>query len=414
MSHNNEHTTEHNHQENDEIVDEEYIRNDDILEETVELDQGEPMDDDSDDDQGQPSTGLEGFEFRPSGNDPNMMELADDSVQGFFDHHEPVYAIALHPKDESIVVSGGGDDKSYLWRNDTGEKLFQFDGHTDSVTAVGFSVDGDYVASAGMDGKVRVWKAHTGEFCTAVEGPDEVVWIDWHPKGNILLAGASDSTIWMWAMPSGKFMNIFNGHAGAVTAGHFTADGKKIVSVAEDCTMIVWDPKSAAAMYRLSGDDARFHTEPVTSVATNKDSTLAITGSMDGKARLINITNGQIVASLENHSESIETTDFCDVLGLAATGSTDGAISIWDVQTQRLRQTLSHEDAVVKVQFVKNSPMLVSCSADRSVKMWDSRTGQVVKSWVGHNDTVLDFTVSADGNTVVTGSDDGTCLVFKA
>lgn len=23
-------------------------------------------------------------------------------------------------------------------------------------------------------------------------------WLDWHPKGNILLAGANDSTIWMW------------------------------------------------------------------------------------------------------------------------------------------------------------------------------------------------------------------------
>lgn len=30
-------------------------------------------------------------------------------------------------------------------------------------------------------------------------------------------------------------------------------------------------------------------------------------------------------------------------LALAATGSTDGTISIWDVQTQRLRQTLNHE-----------------------------------------------------------------------
>ena len=30
-------------------------------------------------------------------------------------------------------------------------------------------------------------------------------------------------------------------------------------------------------------------------------------------------------------------------LSLAATGSTDGNISIWDVQTQRLRSTLSHE-----------------------------------------------------------------------
>ncbi|KAI8144765.1 quinon protein alcohol dehydrogenase-like superfamily [Fennellomyces sp. T-0311] len=432
MSHNPNTTEQQNQHDNDEIVDEEYIRAEDILEESEVVDHGEPMEDDSDDDQGQPGTGLEGFELRPAGEDENMMELADDSVQGFFDHHEPVYAVALHPKDESIVVSGGGDDKSYLWRNDTGEKLFQFDGHTDSVTAVGFSVDGDYVASAGMDGKVRVWKAHTGEFCTSVEGPDEVVWIDWHPKGNILLAGASDSTIWMWAMPSGKFMNIFNGHAGPVMAGHFTADGKKIVSVAEDSTMIVWDPKSAAAVYRLSGEDARFHTEPITSVSTNKDSTLAITGSMDGKARLINISNGQIVASLENHSESIETSDFCEVyvkndrcifryensssirLNLAATGSTDGTISIWDVQTQRLRQTLSHEDAVVKVQFVKNSPLLVSCAADRKVKMWDSRTGECVKSWVGHSDTVLDFAVSQDGKTVVTGSDDGVCLVFKA
>jgi hypothetical protein len=27
-------------------------------------------------------------------------------------------------------------------------------------------------------------------------------------------------------VPSGKFMNIFNGHAAPVTAGQFTADGK--------------------------------------------------------------------------------------------------------------------------------------------------------------------------------------------
>jgi ribosome assembly protein SQT1 len=96
-------------------------------------------------------------------------------------------------------MSGGGDDKSYLWRCDTGEMLKCLDGHTDSVTSVAFSCDGRYVASAGMDGKVRVWNAETGDFCVAVDGPDEVIWIDWHPKGNILLAGASDSTIWMWA-----------------------------------------------------------------------------------------------------------------------------------------------------------------------------------------------------------------------
>lgn len=89
-------------------------------------------------------------------------------------------------------------------------------------------------------------------------------------------------------------MNIFNGHAGPVTAGCFTPDGKKIVSTSEDSSFIIWDPKSAAAEYRLSGDDARFHVDPITSVCVNKDSTLAITGDVSGKARLVNILNGAV------------------------------------------------------------------------------------------------------------------------
>jgi len=72
-------------------------------------------------------------------------------------------------------VSGGGDDKSYLWRLYDGEQLYEFGGHTDSVTQVAFSVDGTFVASGSMDGKVRVWKSETGEFVCELEGPDEVV-----------------------------------------------------------------------------------------------------------------------------------------------------------------------------------------------------------------------------------------------
>lgn len=83
--------------------------------------------------------------------------------------------MALHPIHQNIAVSGGGDDKSYLWRLYDGEQLYEFGGHTDSVTQVAFSVDGTYVASGSMDGKVRVWKSETGEFMCELEGPDEVV-----------------------------------------------------------------------------------------------------------------------------------------------------------------------------------------------------------------------------------------------
>jgi WD40 repeat protein len=95
-------------------------------------------------------------------------------------------------------------------------------------------------------------------------------------------------------VPSGKFMNIFNGHAAPVTAGQFTADGKNIVSVSEDSSFIVWDPKSAAANVKLTGADGRFHSEPINCISTDKESNLALTGSADGTAKLVNLHSGNV------------------------------------------------------------------------------------------------------------------------
>jgi WD40 repeat protein len=100
----------------------------------------------------------------------------------------------------------------------------------------------------------------------------------------------------MWAVPSGAFMNVFNGHSGPVTSGMFTPDGKKIVTVSEDASLIVWDPKTAVAVHRITSDDARFHSDVITSLAINKDSSLAMTGSADGTAKLVNIHSGSVSA----------------------------------------------------------------------------------------------------------------------
>ncbi|RUS23075.1 WD40-repeat-containing domain protein [Endogone sp. FLAS-F59071] len=411
MAHQSDHNEEDVNLEVEEDDDEEeYIEAGEVDEEET-FNEGDhaPMGDDDEED-----GTIAGFHgTRPIEGDEEMVEVVDDSVQGFFAHKEPVYSVGVHPTDENIIVTGGGDDKSYLWRADTGDQLFELAGHTDSVTAVGFNTTGDYVATGGMDGKVKVWKVATGELLATVDGPDEIVWLNWHPKGNILLAGATDSTIWMWAMPSGKFMNVFSGHSGAVTQGLFTPDGKKVVSVSEDGNLIAWDPKTASSTIRLSGDDARFHQDSINTVAVHNDSVLALTGSADSSARLVNLNTGAIVASFENHTDSVETVGFSSVLPLAATGSLDGKLNIWDVTTMRLRQTCQHDDAIVKLQWHNNSPLITTGSADRTVKLWDGRTGNCEKTWMGHQDVILDFALSVDGRMVVTGSDDGTSLVFR-
>ncbi|RKP12066.1 quinon protein alcohol dehydrogenase-like superfamily, partial [Piptocephalis cylindrospora] len=335
---------------------------------------------------------------------------------------EPVYSVAFCPSNPNLIASGGGNDHAYIWNCQDGEKVHDLKAHADSITCVAFNVNGQYVATGGMDGFVRVSRTDTGECVQELEPSGEIIWLHWHPKGNVLLAGTNEGTMWMWTIPTGTVMQVISGHSESITDGRFTHDGKRIVSVSEDSSFGVWDPRTGGSLCRVSGqEDARFHPESITCIALSQDDTLALTGSTDGTARLVRTETGSILQSFEAHTESVESVGFCEVLPLAALGSVDGGISIWDINTMKLRKTVKHEDAVIQIRWLPQSPLLLSCSADRTVRLWDARTGECVRKWMGHQDSILTMdayteAIGEEGHAqlhVVTGSDDGCALVFR-
>lgn len=259
--------------------------------------------------------------------------------------------MAIHPKYQNVVGSGGGDDKAYLWNMTNGEVVHEFAKHKDSVISVGFNHDGKYFASGGMDGIIKVYEVESGNHVVDLEGPEEITWIQWHPKGNVVLCGSVESTVWMFKVPSGECMNVFAGHTAPVSCGTFTHDGKKIVTGSEDGSMIVWDPVTAQPLVKLTSDDGRFHQEAVTSLAISFDNRVITTGSADGTSRVVLLANGNILASLEGHSDSIETISYCQTMNFVATGSVDGRVNLWDLTNFKLRSTLSHEDVINFVYY---------------------------------------------------------------
>ncbi|KAI7827722.1 WD40-repeat-containing domain protein [Kickxella alabastrina] len=357
---------------------------DDIEETYVEEDDVADVVGDGDDDDGEMN------QEEGSSQQRGEVLLEDDSIQGFFLHKEPVFS-----KNENLAVSGGGDDRAYLWRLDTGDTVAELDKHDDSVSSVKFSNDGTLVASGGMDGKVNVYTVDNAKRC----GPDEIQWINWHPKGNVLLAGSNDASLWMWSLPTGDFMNVFNGHAAPITCGQFTNSGRNIVSGSEDGSLIIWDPKTAAIVTQFTSDNERFHQEAITSLAIAKDDQTILTGSTDSTAKLVHI-NGTAVG-------------LCSILPLAATGSVDGSLSIWDINSMRLRTTLKHDDSVNRIMWHEDSPLLTSVSMDCTVRTWDTRTGECVRTSRGHQEGIMEFAMTKDGKIAVTASDDGCCLVFS-
>jgi WD40 repeat protein len=61
-------------------------------------------------------------------------------------------------------------------------------------------------------GKVKIWEVATGRCLRTLEGPDEgITWLQWHPRGAVLVAGSEDFTAWMWNTDSGQCMQVAAG-----------------------------------------------------------------------------------------------------------------------------------------------------------------------------------------------------------
>jgi len=151
------------------------------------------------------------------------------------------------------------------------------------------------------------------------------------------------------------------------------------------------------------------------SLAINPASTVVAVGGTEGLIKLLNLFNGNILASLgAKTGDSIESLAWSTTLPLLAAGSVDGKIYLYDTQSYRLRNILSHDDAVTGIVLPQGSFELTSTSIDKSVRRWDIRTGTELARRTGHQDAIVGgVAVSKDGKKAVTGGDDSVALVWE-
>jgi ribosome assembly protein SQT1 len=296
-----------------------------------------------------------------------------------------------------------------------------------------------------------------------LEGPSDVEFITFHPKGGtVVLAGSvADGTVWMYHIPTTKCLQVFVGHEGGVTAGAFTPDGRWVVSAGRDGTCRVWAPKTGMSkhVFRLvetnngggnNDDEEEDGGGGLTCLAVGggQDGQLAICGGEDGAAYIVHISGKKLIAKLvhfeessvvggagnsnamnedddnDNESEmmdaegetrSVEAVGFCpaDVVGTAhwvATGGVDGTLKIWNVVVgaQLRHKCIRPRDGfaggiaagITRLRWHDTLPLIFCSYTDGVVCVWDARVGKLVTTLTGHGDMINDMDVSfVDGET---------------
>ncbi|MCY7394480.1 MAG: hypothetical protein LH647_24170, partial [Leptolyngbyaceae cyanobacterium CAN_BIN12] len=336
-----------------------------------------------------------------------------------------VWSVAFSPDGKLLAISDSAGE-IHLWRMDDGKKIVMFRGHTHWVCSVAFSPNGKLLASSSADGTLKLWELATGYCLKTLEGQtDWIVSVAFSPDGALLASsGVNSESIRLWSVATGTCLKILQGHDRWVWAIAFSPAAAILASGSDDCTIKLWDIHTEACLNTLKG-----HTGNVRSVAFSPNGSLLVSGSDDRTLKLWDAATGKYLHTFNGHTNNVRSVSFSPSGKTVVSASEDRTLKLWDVATgQCLRTFYGHTAHIRSVAFAPNpqylepdkesdlekwNGLIASGGADQTVRFWDSRTGQCLKTIQGYASFMLDVAFSPTDPLLASASADHTIKLWN-
>ena len=303
-----------------------------------------------------------------------------------------------------------------------------------------YSPDGKELAVASSMG-IWIYNARTGAEVALLSGHQgDVLAIAYAPDGKMLASAGRDETIRLWRPKTNQHLATLTGHGGLVTSIAFSPDGKKLVSGSGDATVRLWSTETRQQVWSADTPQKQtlsqaqdpairwaFGLSPppvspferlaliwVLAVAYSPDGkTLASSGSKDGTIQLWHVDSGNLVQTLEGHTDTVTALAFAPDGKTLVSGSNDDTLRVWESPTGTLRRVLAgHGNDVKAVCFSRDGKRIASGSKDATVRLWDAKTGRFLPTLRGHYWGVEAVAFAPDGKTVASGDGTGRILLW--
>lgn len=182
-----------------------------------------------------------------------------------------------------------------------------------------------------------------------------------------------------------------------------------------DC-VVVANNTNIIKVYSISSGQCQFlrgHKDIVLTLDTQND--WLVSGSKDNSIMLWKRESDKPEIHLAGHLQSVTGVCFSPAKFLVFSVSEDNYLKLWDPKSSgsSLKSQLAHDKEIHSVHCSPNGAYLITSSRDKTAKIWDSETLDLVATLKGHKKSVWDARFSSWDRLAVTSSADTTIKIWS-
>jgi WD40 repeat protein len=153
---------------------------------------------------------------------------------------------------------------------------------------------------------------------------------------------------------------------------------------------------------------------PGREAAFSPDGRWLATSSASGLVALRRVPDLKVVLRL-HHPGGAAAVDFAPGGGFLATAGYDGAVRLWDIRTGRLMRKLQGARGTVwSLDFSPDGKRIAAAGEDSVIRIWDPAAKRLLHALAGHERNIWEVRFSPDGRRLASGSFDATARLWDA